>query len=57
VRIARDNLVQLEQLAGDARNPEARRLLGFDQKFPEHLGKTLSSLEHARQALLEQLPD
>ena len=57
VRIARDDLVQLEQLAGDGRNPEARRLLGFDRKFPEQLGKALSSLEQARQVILEQLPN
>ena len=57
VRIARDDMVQLEQLAGDGRNPEARRVLGFDQKFPEQLSKALSSLEHALQAILEQLPN
>ena len=57
VRIARDDLIQLEQMAGDSRNPESRRRLGFDQKFPEQLGKTIASVEQARQAVLEQLPD
>ena len=57
VRIARDDLVQLEQLASDGRNPDARRRLGFEQRFPEHLRKTLASVEQARQDILEHLPD
>jgi hypothetical protein len=56
VRIARDDLVQLEQLAGDGRNAEARRVLGFEHKFPEQLGKAIASVEQARQTVLEQLP-
>ena len=56
LRIARDDLVQLEQMAGDARSPEARRMSGLDKKLPEMIGKTLSSLEQARQAILGQLP-
>jgi hypothetical protein len=57
VRIARDDLVQLEQLAGDARTPEVRRLTRFDTRFPEQLGKTLASLDHARQLIIDELPD
>jgi hypothetical protein len=56
VRVARDDLVQLEQMAGDARSPEARRMGGLDKKLPEMIAKTLSSLEQARQAILSQLP-
>jgi hypothetical protein len=57
LRVARDDLVQLVQLANDARTGEARRLTGFDKKFPDLLGKTLASLDHARQSILEQLPE
>ena len=56
VRIARDDLVLLEQLAGDTRTTDSRRRTGFDKKFPEQLAKTLASLEHARQTILDQLP-
>jgi len=56
VRIARDDLILLEQLAGDTRTTDSRRLSGFDKKFPEQLAKTLASLEHARQTILDQLP-
>lgn len=57
VRIARDDLLQLEQLAGDGRDPDARRRLGFEQKFPEQLGKARGSVEQAREVLREQLPE
>jgi len=30
--------------------------LKFDRKFPEQLAKTLTSLEHARQTILDQMP-
>ncbi len=56
VRVARDDLVKLEQMAGDARNPEARKLLGLERKFPELVAQTLSSLEQARQGILSHLP-
>jgi len=56
VRVARDDLLLLEQMAGDARSPDTRRLSGFDRKFPEQLAKTLTSLEHARQTILDQMP-
>ena len=56
VRIARDDLLQLEQLASDGRKVESRRRLDFDHKFPEQLSKALASLEQAREALLEHLP-
>jgi|SRR5579862_4093465 len=56
VRIARDDLVLLEQMAGDTRTADTRRLTGFDEKFPEQLAKTLTSVDHARQTVLDQLP-
>ena len=56
VRIARDDLVQLEQLAGDARSPEVRKTVGFERRFAGIILKTLSSLDEARQAIISQLP-
>ena len=56
IRVARDDLVKLEQMAGDARNPEARKLLGLERKVPEMVAQALSSLEQARQAVLSHLP-
>ena len=56
IRIARDDLVEIEQLAGDGRNPEYRKMVDFARRFPELLGKTIASLEHARQAIMNQLP-
>jgi len=56
IRAARDVLVQIEQMAADGRNPEARRLLAFEHKFPELVHQGLSALEEARQAILTHLP-
>jgi hypothetical protein len=56
-RSCRDILVQIEQMAGDGRNPEARKALAFEHKFPELVSQGLSGLEQARQAILRQLPE
>jgi hypothetical protein len=56
VRMARDDLVKLGEMAGEARNAEARKLLGLDRKLPKMVAQSLSSLEQARQAILNHLP-
>jgi len=56
VRVARDDLVQLEQLAADGQNADFRKAANFASRFQELVAKTLSSLEQARQAILNQLP-
>jgi hypothetical protein len=56
VRVARDDLVQLEELAADGQNAELRRTANFPARFQELVAKTLSSLEQARQAIVTQLP-
>ena len=56
IRAARDRLVQIEQMAGDGRNPEARKMLAFEHKFPELVSLGLSTLEQARQAIMTRMP-
>jgi len=56
VRVARDDLVQLEQLAADGQNREFRKVTDFPPRFQDLIAKTLSSLDQARQAILSQLP-
>ncbi len=56
VRVARDDLVQVEQMAADGHNPEFRRTANFAARFQELIAKTLSSLDQARQAILSNMP-
>ncbi len=56
VRVARDDLVQLEQLVANGQNAEFRKTANFPSRFQELIAKTLSSLDQARQAILQQLP-
>ena len=56
VRVARDDLVQLEQLAGDGQNAEVRKTANFPRRYADLIAKTLSSLDQARQAILNPLP-
>ena len=56
IRILRDDLIHLEQFAGDARSPEVRRAEGFERKFAELQLRSIASLDEAREAIIEQLP-
>ena len=56
VRVARDDLVQVQQLAADARSPEFRRAAGFERRSSEIILKAISTLDDARQSIMAQLP-
>jgi hypothetical protein len=56
VRIARDDLVQVEQMAADARSDEVRKVSGYERRFSDRVLKALASLDEARDALLARLP-
>jgi hypothetical protein len=56
VRIARDDLVQVEQMAADARSGEVRKMSGYERRFSDRVLKALASLDEARDALLARLP-
>jgi hypothetical protein len=55
VRVARDDLVQMEQLAANARAAEVRRQASFDRTFLEQQRRTLTSLHEASDAILTHL--
>ena len=55
VRVARDDLVQMEQLTANARAAEVRREASFERKFLEQQRRTLTSLHEASDAILTHL--
>jgi hypothetical protein len=55
MRVARDDMVRVDQLAADARAADVRKQLGFERTFTDQVRRTLASIHDAHESLINHL--